>query len=206
MASYVIYSDSSDNDINSTNATYSTARAGSSLFLGISASYKSIGQYYSGGTYGCYESFFGFDTSVLGAHSSISTAVLSIYGQSDSSSTNFTVEARSYDWSTTVTTGDWVAGASLSALTSLATLATSGYVSEGYNNFTDVAMPANVNKTGFTRIICCSSRMTNGDTPTTLEYVTVYEGGETGTTKDPKLTITTTPYSPQIKKIAGVSN
>lgn len=206
MAVLTVYSDAADGGISSSDAAYSNARSGSSLTADTTSAIN-IGQtsppIYST-LYSCYEGFFGFDTSLVPDIATISTAVLGLVSVSDFSNTDFTIEARLYDWSTTVTTADWVAGASLSALTSLATFATSGWATSGYNSFTDVAMPANINKSGFTRIICYSSRHSGNNTPSTLEFVSVVSGDNTGTSSDPKLVITYTLPEIDIKKIAGV--
>jgi uncharacterized membrane protein len=206
MSVLTIYSTTDDGYVSSLHAsTYSTARSGSGSTLTAFTSDTTVimGQSYVTpyGGYTCYEAFLGFDTSILPDTASISTAVLSLYGQTDSSATDFTIEARLRDWGSTVETGDYVAGASLSALTSLATFATSGFSASGYNAFTNVAMPANVNKTGYTRIICYSSRHSGNNTPTGLEYVVVYSGDQSGTSNDPKLVIT---YLVDIKKVATV--
>jgi hypothetical protein len=207
MAVVTVYSDAADGMVTSANATYATARSGGTLTADTTGTAITIGQtsppLYSTEYY-CYEGFFGFDTSLVPDIATISTAVLGLVSASDFSFNEFTIEARLYDWSTTVTTADWVAGASLSALTSLATFATSGWATSGYNSFTDVAMPANINKSGFTRIICYSSRHSGNNTPTTLEFVSVYSGDNTGTVSDPKLVITYTLPEIDIKKIAGV--
>lgn len=206
MPTITVYADAGSNDgyISSNNGTYSTARSGGTLTADTSATTAYIGQ--NTGYY-CYESFFSFDTSFVGFASSVSSVTFSLYGQSDLSFTDFTIEARISDWGTGLTTADWVAGASLSALTSVATFATSStFSTSAYNAFSNVAFPANINKSGSTRIICYSSRQSGNNTPSSFEYVIAYSADQTGTSNDPKLSITYTETTNQIKKVAGVSN
>ena len=137
-----------------------------------------------------WETFLTFDTSTVGS-GSVSAAVLNLTSQGDNSTTNFTVEARLSDWGTGLTGADWIAGASLSALTLLAHHDTaSGFVANTAYDFTDDAFPANVNKTGSTRFLLSSSRTISAAAPTGQEYVVLYGVDEAGTTRDPKLTVT----------------
>ena len=208
MAVLVFYSDAADGFISSNNASYDPARSGSgsTLTADTTNTTATVGQYYYSSYY-CYEAFISFDTSALPDSVTPSSAILNLYGfQDNSTNADFTFEARVYDWGTTLTTGDYVAGASLSALTSVATLSTaSGWTTSGYNNLTDVALPANINKTGTTRLICCSSRQTNNTAAVGFESVSFYTTDETGTTKDPTITVTITTPVVSIKKISGVN-
>lgn len=195
VSTLTVYSDTADGGIRSDDATYATARSGSSFTLnaGEVSFGIQVGQYFDGATYQLFETFFSFDTSSLGTGAIISAATFSLYGASDDTTTDFTMEARLRDWGATLETSDWVAGASLSGLTSLATFATSGFSIAGYNDFTDVALPANVNKTGSTRMIVVSSLLTAGTTPTTTgERLRVWTADQAGTTTDPKLVVTYT--------------
>lgn len=203
MPTYTFYSDTTDGHILSTNGTYSTARSGGTLTADTSGTIAIVGQ---SNNYSCWEAFLQFDTTFINFASTISSATLSMYGYTSWLTNHFTVEARSYDWGTALTTADWVAGASLSALTSLATFATTGFSTSAYNDFTDVALPANINKSGSTRIICYSSRHSGNNTPTSGEYVQFYMSDQADTTNDPKLTVTWTEVTNTIKKVAGVSN
>ena len=158
----------------------------------------SVGQWYSNSgepdyidTSVVYEAFLGFDTSAIGDTDTISAAVLNVTSNADVSTTDFDLQARLRDWGTTVTTADWVAGASLSGLTLLAHYATSGgFTANSAYNFVDDAMPANTSKTGTTRMLLCSSRTVSGTDPSGDEYVAIKSAETTGTTSDPKLTVT----------------
>lgn len=201
MSTLVVYSGTADGDITSQDLDYAIARSAGAWFFGAASpvvTYVTVGQSYddiSGeGDYGftVTEAFLGFDTSAIGTDT-VSAAVLNVTSYSDSSVTDFTIEARLRDWGATLTTADWVAGASLSGLTSLATKTTaSGFTAGTAYDFTDVAMPANVNKTGVTRMLLCSSRTTGNNAPTGFENVRLRSADYAGTTYDPVLTITYT--------------
>lgn len=190
---FTIYSDAADGDIGSTDlsGSYSDARTGANLGAGSSATYALVGQLNAGSVYICGEGFFAFDTSVLSGYT-VNTATLACYGQNDSSDTDFVIHARMKTWMSSLTSGDWVAGGSLTGLTQVATFNTSGFSTSGYNTFTNVAFPANINLTGFTEILLHSSRHSGNNTPTGNEYVQIYTSDQTGTTNDPKLTIDAT--------------
>ena len=194
MSTLVVYGDAADGFIWSDDLYYSSARSGASefVFAQPAALQGTIGQIYDGdsGYYGVRESFLSFDTSAIGTDT-VSAAVLRVTSNADASDTDFDIQARLRDWGATLTTADWVAGSSLSGLTSLATKTTaSGFTAGTAYDFTDVAMPANVNKTGTTRMLLCSSRTTGNNEPTGAESVGIYSADESGTTRDPKLTVT----------------
>ena len=140
---------------------------------------------------GYYEGFLAFDTStVVGT---ITAVTLSVYGMNDSSVTDFTLEARLHDWGATLTTADWVPGNQLGTKTLLASMNTSGWSAAGYNTLTsDAAFLTNINQSGFTRVLMCSSRHRLGNTPSGSEFVGYRSANQAGTTNDPKLVIETT--------------
>lgn len=188
-----VFSDAADGEVGSSNATYSVARSGSNLVASASATVHSLGQALSGGTYFCYEGYIKFDTSGLTASANISSAVLSISGNLDASSTDFTIEARNFDWGVTVTTGDYIDGANLGGNTLVAHHDTSsGWAVGSYNDFVDDALPANTNRTGTTYIQMSSSRQRNNNTPVGNEFVNWRTADQVGTTSDPKIVYTYT--------------
>jgi hypothetical protein len=189
MSTLTVYSSTADGYIYSSNTSYSTARSTASLSDNSSTT-VTCGQDYSSPKYHCYESFFSFDTSSLGGAATVSSATLSLYGYSDQSNTDFTATAAIKDWGSSLDTSDWVAGANLSSLTTVATYnPASGWSTTGYNNFADVALPANINKTGTTYLILYSDRHAAGNTPTGYEYVNAYSADQSGTSQDPKLVV-----------------
>ena len=170
---------------------YSLCRAGSSL-AGGGTDPGITGQSIDTGFYGVWQTFLEFNTASIPDTSTVLTATLSLYGVSDQSNTDFTLEARAFDFGT-FDVSDFVPGASLGSLTLLATYPTSsGFAVGAHNAFTDVAFPVNVNKTGFTRIVLCSDRHRIGNTPGVRELVTWRGPGIGGAAQDPKLTVTYT--------------
>lgn len=153
--------------IESDSPIYSSARSGTTLVAITSVTAK-VGQ---NNFYSCWEAFFDFDTSSLGASASVSAATLSILCSEDDSQTDFTLTWAVDNWGTGLTTADWVAGANLAALTTVGTIASSALTVGIYNDTTNVAFPANINKTGNTRLICYSSRHSGNNTPTQNEYI-----------------------------------
>lgn len=190
MATLTVYSGTGDGLIASSSGTYSSARSGAGL-TAYTASRLLVGQ---DAGYVCYESFLRFDTSALTSGATVSAAVISLVLSSDNSATDFTLEARASTWGGTLGTGDWVAGASLSSSTLLASRSTSGMTSVDtrYDLTSDAAFPAGVSKTGNTDVFLSSSRHRGNNTPSGEEYQEYYDAEESGTTKDPRLVVTYT--------------
>lgn len=154
--------------IYSSNATYLTARSGSGLVASDGAGTPSFGQGRSGATYFCTETFFEFDTSSIPDTATVLSATLTVTLAGQTGHIDGTVaQARLYDFGATVTTGDWIAGASLGAQTLLATAPITNLT----NNFSatiftaESAFAANVNKTGTTRIVLCTDTQVAGTAP-----------------------------------------
>lgn len=192
MTTYTIFGAVSDGYVRSFSETsYAIARAGTESLSAVGSDLN-IGQRDFAGEWSVYEAFVDFVTSVV--LGTISSAVLSLYLKNDNSiDTDFTIEARIRDWGTTLETADYVAGASLSALTSVATLATSGIGATGaYKAFVDVAMVANVNQAGSTRMLISSSRTRLNNAALEEEYVIFADASTSGTTNDPKLVVEAT--------------
>lgn len=213
MTTLVVYSDAADGGISSydgwgdgsggANGSYASARGGTGSSIEVYGT-PVAGQHYTTAlgidgegyetafdVFGVYQGYVSFDTSSVGSGSTVSAATLALSCSYDSSATDFTVEARLHDWGASVTTADYVAGASLSAKTLVAHRSTAGGWS-GLQDLTNDAMPANVNKTSSTRLLLCSSRTTSGTAPTGAEYINFYPAEAAGTTSDPKLTVTYT--------------
>jgi len=216
VSTLVVYSDTSDNTAASdsgraspaANGNYAEARSGTNgkYTTAADAQWNIIGQLYerawgddgdpdyNPAQYDFFEvneSFLGFDTSSIPDGDTVSAAVLRVTSSGDSSSTDFDIQARLRDWGTSVTTADYVAGANLSGLTLLGSYATSsGFTANTGYDFSDTAMAANVNKTGSTRMLLCSSRTVGNNAPTGDEWVHIYAADYTGTTRDPVLTVT----------------
>jgi hypothetical protein len=190
MTTTVVYGDTSDGYIWGQNATYSTAR---STATAASSGSPQVGQS-KPSSYVCREGFVAYDTSSIPSGDTVSDAVLAVYGGADWSTTDFILRASVVDWGATLTTADWVAGASLAGLTVHASYNTaSGWPTNAYTSLTSAAgLPAAVVKGAgaWTRFILWSSRHEAGDTPTGNEFVSFYYAEQAGTTYDPKLTVT----------------
>lgn len=189
MATLVVYADESDGFIQSFNATYATAVNGSNLSA-VTLGNLQVGQA-GPGNFLIYQTFVSFDTSSIDDDGVINSVELALVGNTDNSVNDFTAEARVYDWSTTVDTGDWRTAAQLSALTRVATWNSSGYSHNAYNAFSEdgTSFRSAINRTGSTRLVLCSNRNVSQTEPSTVEYVVFLSAGAVGTTNDPKLTI-----------------
>jgi hypothetical protein len=157
--------------LQSTNATYATARAGSSP-VATKSGRLFIGQFFSSPNYSCYESCVEFDTSFLGSGATITSAVMkhtSIVSLANTGS-NFVIQARNLNYGT-FSSASYVAGASVSAPI-VATYNTTG--GAGAGTWTDAggsAVQGMINKTGMTKVQFTSDRFVAGTVPTGDEYV-----------------------------------
>jgi uncharacterized membrane protein len=187
-----VWSSTADGRVRSQDADYAVAR--STAFDAVTdVATIPIGQY-SGTFYYCYEGFFSFDTSSVGAGVTVTVATLSFYCSSDYSAQDFTVEARIHDWGAALTTADWVAGASLGDKTLVASRSsTPTWATDAYSALTsESAFLTNIAQVGTTYILACSDRHRIGNTPDAdYEWVYVYSAddatGGGGTDRDPKL-------------------
>lgn len=171
--------------------TYSQAREGTGTDNSSGLTHY-VGQNRISTTRYCYEAQMIFDTSGVDDADDVSDVVLSLDGGLDQSTTDFTATAAASSYNGgIVDAADFVAGSALSALTTYATWASSGY-SSGYNAFTSAGAAFNsaINKTGNTPIIVYSSRHSGNNDPSGAEYVVFDDADASGTTTDPKLDIT----------------
>ena len=183
-----VYAGTSDGFLLSSNATYSTARAGGTLAANDSGNTIQVGQTVG---FAIYEAFLHFDLSSIGTDT-VTAADIDLYLTTDLSSTDFVTEARTHSWTGSgLTTGDWVAGASLGALTLLATLDSNGIGSTGaYKTMTAETALLTACMTGSVELVLASSRQRNNNQPSGLEYLIFSSADESGTTQDPKITVT----------------
>lgn len=147
---------SSDGWIQSRHATYATARASGTL-TAVQDTNLIVSNHSDASAYRCDESFIAFDTSVLPDAAIINSVTLRLYLLQLYNAAGWdpvTAEARIFDWGTSLTTADRVQGANLAALPLAATLSATA-LSPGYYDFTEVGgvLSANINTTGFTRLI-----------------------------------------------------
>lgn len=190
------YIGSTDGDTLNFDGVYATARSGVggtsiAAYTG-DVSDLSVGQAYAVSDFvrfTCREGFIGFDTSAVSTDA-VSAATLSLYMLTDSSTQDFTTQARIKTWSAGgLTTADWIAGASLTGQTLVAHLTSASIGAAGYKDFVDDALPANINGSGNTELILHSDRHSGGNQPASGEFILWNDADYTGTTQDPKLVV-----------------
>ncbi|HIG98985.1 MAG TPA: LamG domain-containing protein, partial [Thermoplasmata archaeon] len=183
-----VYSSSNDGYIYANNANYNTVRNATSGTVGSSATTLYLGQRKFGSTYFVYRGFILFNTTALPSNAYIDNATISLYKNSDYSSTDFLLTVQNgqptYPHSPLQSTDynkDYYSGNGGS-------FNTSGFGS-GYNN---INLNTNgiswLNKTGWTKLCLRSNRDINGNAPTGNEFVIVY-ANEYGSGYQPKLVI-----------------
>ena len=194
MTVTTVYASTTDGDITSSNAVYLTARAGSGLVVSSAGTTFGMGQALPGGVANCFEGFVSFDTSAVPDTEPITAAVLSLWVVSKVLTADFTIEARTSNWGASLDTGDWVAGASLSALTLLASVTASATTNGAYNDLAEngTNLQAAIDVTATTWILLDSDRHVAGNVPLGGEKVSCSSADEAGTTQDPKLVVTST--------------
>jgi hypothetical protein len=183
-----VYSSSNDGYIYTNNANYNTVRNASSGTVASSGNTLYLGQRKFGSTYFIYRGFVLFNTTALPSNAYIDNATVSLYKNSDYSTTDFLLTVQNgqptYPHSPLQST-DYnrnyysVNGGSFN---------TSGFGS-GYNT---INLNTNgiswLNKTGWTKFCLRSNRDINGNTPTGNEFIIVY-ANEQGSGYQPKLVI-----------------
>lgn len=174
---------------------YETARAGTDSLT--TNTHLLVGQTQDNSiTYwDCYQSFLNFNLTGIGipALTVFTSATLSLYLEADGSTTNFNVEARTSNWGSSVDTADFVAGASLSGLTLLASVGTGSLIG-AYNPFTESgtalrdASATALAGDGIVRMLLDSDNQAN-DSPPTLDENVIFESTTSASGHPPRLTL-----------------
>lgn len=186
-----VFATTGDGFIITDSSSYTSARAGSGATVDTTTSPARAGQVTGVDQYRCPETFVSFDTSAIADSDVVSSVDLTLYMGVQVSSNHFTLEARTKDWGATLTTGDYVAGASLSGLPLLASLSTTAILGGSQALTSEAAfLTATGMKTGVVYVMLSSSRHRLGNTASGNEYVQIWTADFTGTTQDPALTIT----------------
>lgn len=197
MTTTVVYGDASDGEIRSESSDYASARAGSSSVVASTAlTNQRVGQQAdSFGQRSCFEAFYAFDIgAAIPPGDTITAAELQLWAGSIFTAAGWVAEARAFDWGATLTTADWVPGASLSGLPLLATWAASGPAGQ-LKTFTPNADEllefVDEERAGVARILVNSSRHRIGNDPgfNASEYAQFGAADSPGTTNDPRLII-----------------
>ena len=209
MPTLVVYA-SVDRTLGSSDANHATAVAGAAAYADdADEAYLTLGDSFFSPTYYINEAFLEFDASALPDDCTIDDAVLALYGRSDSSSTDFTIEAAAYDFgasigkpdgsSGAIVDSDWLDGTDTAALTVVATRSTSGWSIAGYNDFSNAGggVKSVVSKTGVTRLALWPERVRTGSAPANGQHVEVWSADEDQPgERRPRLTIEYTEASP----------
>lgn len=198
MATYTLYSVPADQTIRSEGNTPVDVLEGKGQqcyvwFPGDTS--ISIGQQTDGRD--LFQACIGWDTSPLSDLTTVLSATISLFvlgNYTGSPAGTVVYEARAHDWGATVTAADFVPGSQLGSKTLLATLSVSGTLTpETYYDFTsDPALLDAINTTGITRMIFAADQQRLGVWGTNGRRNSFYSSEQTGTTKDPKLVVTTT--------------
>lgn len=185
---YTVYAATTDHNVSSSSTTYSTARSGGGTladnFSAGGLAVLDVGQDHSAGSgiYRCMEAFLPFDLSAVPSPSAASKLIMNVAA---TFTTTKTFQARITTFATG--TGAFVAGASLSALTSFGSLAVTGTGSKTWTGPADVGSRAST----FGLILFGADQL-NGVTPTSnaLDFIRLDSADASGTTNDPRVEIT----------------
>ena len=199
MSTLVVYSDTSDGVVNSGSEQpdYATAQLGTYYLTTSSANEMVQGGQATGNTgdpdyidtYVILLIYESFDTSSIGAGNTVSAATLNLR-LSSAGRASWAVRARMHDWGTSLTTADWVDTQTITGKTLVAHLDVPTNITDVSSDFTNDAFPANINRTGSTRIVLSDTWIDAGQAPTGNETWSIRAADYTGTTYDPKLTVT----------------
>lgn len=175
------------------NTAYTSARAGFSLAVSPEGDDTElyVGQMKEGLSFAVREAFLSFDTSSIPDDATIVDVDLIITGGSFGPAVTDTFEARLFDWSTSVTTADWIAGANLGNHTLVATFDSANWASGVASTWVEngTAFRTGINKSGVTRLVLSQARHRLGTRPTGVERMLI-EGADGPT--PPQLVVTYT--------------
>lgn len=187
------FSATTDGQIEGNSATYSLAREGTgTLTTTTNATNEEVGQFFSS-TYSCFEVFISFDTSAITDTDIVTSVTLDMWLVTNQNISTWDVEARTHDWGASLTNADYVAGSALGTKTLLSSIAANTIGSTGsYKTFPSSAnfLVATNIKTGTVYILLNTSAQRNNVAPSAADRVFFSMADNTGTTQDPKLTIT----------------
>lgn len=159
-----------------TGSSYNNAREGLSTLatdnsdvaiIGRADRNQSFGQESSAANRWVHQGFVKFDTSTIQDDATLSQVDFETNGEQirDNEGGGWTAGARISDWGAALTTGDFVAGSSLGALTQVATMAST--LGNGLNDWTELsAFKDNISLTGTTFLILVNEDQTDNHPPT----------------------------------------
>lgn len=198
MPTTTIFADNTTNhQVKSESATYENAReaSGDAVLVLQVGTPAIVGQNWDSinSVFEVSEVFLTFDTSSLVG--SVVSAEFLVRAAGGGGS--FTLEMRLQDWGGTLETSDFVPGSSLAGTTLLATLSAVGWpVSSTWLTFTEVALGANINQAGATRVVVSIDKVRLGTSPGTgSDNVNFTSPTGSGTTNDPRIAVSTSTAS-----------
>ncbi len=163
-------------------------------------SYAFLGGLKSGSNFYNIPCFFQFDTTAIG-DDIVSAVALGLAGYLDNSTIDAELEVRPIVWSGNLTTG-FQTQADLAALPIVASFNTADYTTSYIPITSFPAFNTAIEGSGTTSIVVHYDGHATGVDPTGSEYIRVKTSEESGTTSDPKLTIThEAPPEPEITVI-----
>lgn len=164
-----------DGFIASSHVTYANARSGSGATMGTEAGYMVVGQNTG---FSVWQGHLRFDTSSLTAAALITAVSLQLTTFGAGAGASFTIEARPSTVGASLTTADYIPGASLSSLNLLASLLSTGFTVGVPQLLTsDANFLTAVNPAGFTEISLSSSLTRLNTTPANDSSLAIYTVG-----------------------------
>lgn len=205
MATFVIYSDPSDNYLvvegTDWDQVLENVNPGSVVFTSVADPTTTVVQaghwIFGGNVYQVFQPFLSFDTSILPTYPGVLSATLSMTVWLEPT-VDYTLEARLHAWGATIGAEDYVKASQRTGKTLLATLDTStatggtGAVPIAFASTTDFA--GALDTTAPTKIVLTSNRFQSSTPPTaSSERMQLYSADQTGTANDPVLSVVTLP-------------
>lgn len=190
-----VYAGTGDGGIESHSTTFSSAISGAAFVTNTTGTALWCGTTIGGLDYYVQQLFFGFDTSAIADTDTVSDATFSLWANTGNSSREMVFRGWTFDWSSGgLTTADWRTDTQLQALTELFSYAkTSAIGTTAYTDFTNTgtALASAINVTGSTYIIVSDDLNETPTAPLASSNDVEWRMADySGTTSDPKLTIT----------------
>lgn len=193
MTTVISYSNTTDGYVSSTSTVYSTARAGGTLAADTALTSTRAGQAKSGANYTCYETFSEFAYTPDANQIIVAAHLDYVVNAAQTGTPDRNLEAREFDWGGTITTADWVPGATFAGISNYFTSVLS---MQQAKVGTTLRGGAEVLRTRLAaasplRVVVGSSRFRAGQAPTNDESVVLWSANASGTAQDPCLVYTT---------------
>ncbi|MCZ4281705.1 hypothetical protein O4H49_13020 [Kiloniella laminariae] len=190
MTVTVIYADPSDKFIyrNGVPSSYIMV-GGGTLSTKANIAFGYCGAYQAGATYYYMQSFFRFDTSVIGSDQ-ISDVVLGLAGYSNNTTVATTFEVRAITWDGSEGGDTYQKPSDLTSLPLVASITEADYSSD-YMNFSETSeFKDAINGQGHTSIVCHFDGHASSTPAVGSQYLRFKMTETLGTVSDPKITIT----------------